>query len=80
MCGFPTTMRRALARVMATLKRLGLDKNPSMLCNSSFIAASFERTYNWKKQVHETKGNQMSTTPVVYSDVQKENASASQFV
>lgn len=45
MWGFPTIMRRALGRVMATLKRLGLARKPSALCKSSLVVDSLERTY-----------------------------------
>lgn len=43
--GFPTSRRRALGRVMATLKRLGLDRKPSAACKSSLSTDSLERTY-----------------------------------
>lgn len=46
MWGFPTIKSRALGRVTATLKRLGFDRKPSVLCKSLFSKDSLERTYN----------------------------------
>lgn len=45
MWGFPTIKSRALGRVMATLKRFGLARKPSVLFRSSLCSDSLERTY-----------------------------------
>lgn len=49
MWGFPTVKSRALGRVMATLKRLGLDRKPSARCKSLLSSDSLERTYESRK-------------------------------